>query len=141
MDKSDERKKEEEKIFRNIVLQIRDVVKEDLSDNKQGFNEEKQQEVVRILQNNFDLTNQQIGKIFLEDTIMFHRDTGEIFDCGVHFFLSPMLILRGYKVMIPNICYPTYNIRNKYMGYWEKEKFHKAPSEIIKFIRSINWNS
>lgn len=128
-------KKVESDIYKQVVLQIREVIMEDLSNN-QGFDEKKQDEVIRILQDNFDIDDQQMGKILLENIMMFKKDTGEILNYDLPFFLAPMMLFFGYRAIIPGHTFPMFNIRNKFIGYFEKDKFYKAPSKITLFIKS-----
>lgn len=136
MDLNKKPNNEEDKVYKEVVLQIREALKEDLFDSEQGFDKEKQNEVIRILKDNFDTSYEAMGKICMENTMMFNRDTGDILDYGVPFFMCPLWLAYGYRLIIPNNCFPTYNIKNKYMGYWDGNKFYKTPSRIEAFIKS-----
>lgn len=100
--------------YNNIALQIKEFVAEN------GYDEKG---IADILKNNFDVSNEIIGKLLMRDVILFHKYRGNIMIASI--FLSPLWIIDNYLSMIPGVCYPNYDIRNNYIGYTYKGTFYK----------------
>lgn len=125
-------------IYQEVTLQIRDAVKEDLFDSDQGFDEETQKNVVKILKDSFNKRYEEVGKILMEDVLIFNPDTGNTF--GTPIFTLPLFAGIRWRAIIPGIIYLNYDINNKYVGYTEKGIFHKV-NDITLFIDFMKRNS
>lgn len=122
-------------IYQDVVLQIRDAIREDLFDGELGFNEERQKKVAEILKRNFNKSDEQIGKILMEDTNVFNPSTGKIIDTP--FFLAPSAVVYGFRPITSKV-FPNYNINNDYMGYTDGGIFHKKASRIMRLLTKDN---
>lgn len=117
--------------YKEVTLQIRDVLKEELFDSKQSFDEEKQKEVAEILKKNFNIKDEEMGKVLTKDLWMFEPESGYEFNTPL--FAVPMFLPFG-AMIIQSETFPNFNVKNKYIGYTDKGKFHRMDN-IRKFIR------
>lgn len=127
----------ESDIYRDVTLEIRDVIQEDLFDSELGFDEEVQKKVTEILERNFDKRDERMGKILMGDTNVFRADTGNIID--IPLFMVPLAIKYGFRPITQSM-YPNYNINNEYMGYTDEGVFYKIKKvgPIAKFLLRID---
>lgn len=108
--------------YDDVTLQIRDVIKDDLFDSRQSFDDEKQKEVVEILRNNFNIKDEEMGRALTRDVWMFDPESGYEFD--VPLFAAPLLLPLGVIIIKPEK-FPNYDVDNKYIGYTENGRFYR----------------
>lgn len=119
--------------YKEVTLQIRNLLKEDLFDSRQSFDEEKQKEVSEILKKNFNIKDEEIGKALTKDIWMFDPESG--YEFNTPFFVVPMFLPFG-AMMVKSDTFPNFNIKNKYIGYTDKGKFHRMDN-IRKLIHHM----
>ena len=95
-------------IYQEATLQIRDAVKEDLFDSDQGFDEETQKNVVKILKDNFNKHDEETGKILMGDILVFNPDTGNTFE--IPLFALPLFAGIRCRAIIPGSIYLNYDV-------------------------------
>lgn len=127
--------------YDEVAIKILETIKNDGKkildkDNANNENNEELQKVVNILENNFNVVDEERGRGLMKDTRIFDPETGEEFDAPL--FTLPMFIPHGLKA-IKNDAFPNYGIDNEYIGYTEKGIFYKI-NDFTRFMRRARKN-
>ena len=117
--------------YDEVSIEILETIKND------GRNDEEiQKKVINILKNNFNVTNEEMGKGLAKDVWMFDPESGHEFDAPL--FTAPMFLPLGVKV-VQHDTFPNYSIENKYIGYTEKGIFYKI-NDFTRLMRRARKN-
>lgn len=119
--------------YQEVAEEIVDEIKFDLLDST-GFDSTQ---IENVLRRRFDIKNEETGRLFLTETVMFNRLSGETFTSPMFGILSFI----GFDVfpIISGKMFPNYDIRNKYIGYTDNGVFHRV-NGWTEFVKSVKRN-